>query len=353
MVCFVGLLKACILGEIRMKKSIVFGLLLALGATGSAFAADINDQIEVNGEVRYNYMSKRSAVNEGESYEAGLRSRVELKYKPTEKLAIAVMGENEHDFRAGRGANHHDIRLKQAYVETEMGKVNLTLGRFGIGVADGAVLDDDLSRMDSVLVGYELNDKLKLEGFGAQALDGREDEFKGKKRKMYGGRITYAPVDKLEIKGEYVQFKDFLGEVEGEASNYKNKVFALSASYEPMEDMTVAATFIRGKASGDEELEAASKNGLVLELGYKGAEATEKGSWGVKANYYNQGGQSYMAQAIDGNTEWAAGFKGWSLSADYAIAKNVVAKVAYYDTRDKGDSGEKDHRFWTDVTFTF
>lgn len=336
-----------------MKKQIVLGLMLALGVAGSAWAADINDQLEVNGEVRYNYMSKRASVNEGESYETGLRSRVELKYKPTEKLAVGIMGENEHDFRAGRGANHHDIRLKQAYIEAELGKVNLTLGRIGVGVADGNVLDDDLSRMDSVLIGYELNDKVKLEGFAAQALDGREDEFQGKKRKMYGGRVTYAPTDKLEFKGEYVQFKDFLGEIDGADSNYKNKVFALSGSYEALKDLTVAATYIRGNGSGDDEYEAASKNGLVLELGYKGADAAEKGSWGVKANYYNQGGQSYMAQAIDGNTDWVAGFKGWSLSADYAIAKNVVAKLAYYDTKDKGDSGEKDHRFWTDVTFTF
>lgn len=160
-----------------MKNSIILGLLLALGASGSALAADINEQFEVNGEVRYNYMSKRSSVNEGESYETGLRSRVELKYKPTEKLAIGIMGENEHDFRTGRGANHHDIRLKQAYIEAELGKVNLTLGRIGVGVADGKVLDDDLSRMDSVLVGYEVKDKVTLECFAAQALDGREDEF--------------------------------------------------------------------------------------------------------------------------------------------------------------------------------
>lgn len=336
-----------------MKKILALGLLLALGVAGSAYAADINDKVEINGEVRYNYMTKRKAANEGESYESALRSRVELKYKPNDKLAVAVMGENEHDFRAKRGANHHDIRLKQAYLEANLDKVNIMVGRFGIGVADGNVLDDDLSRMDSVLVGYEVNDKVKVEGFAAQALDGREDEFQGKKRKMYGGRVTYTPLKKLEVKGEYVQFKDFLGEVGGNDSNYKNKVFALSANYEVVKDLAFGATYIRGNGSGDEDFEAASKNGVVLELGYKGAEAEEKGSWGVKANYYNQGGQSYMAQAIDGNTDWVAGFKGWSLSADYALAKNVVAKLAYYDTKEKGDSGEKDHRFWTDVTFTF
>ena len=56
------------------------------------------------------------------------------------------------------------------------------------------------------------------------------------------------------------------------------------------------------------------------------------------------------------------GFKGFGVGANYTIAKNIVANVAYYNTESKlakaiGAADHldrtKDHRFWTDVTFTF
>ena len=57
------------------------------------------------------------------------------------------------------------------------------------------------------------------------------------------------------------------------------------------------------------------------------------------------------------------GFKGFGVGANYTLAKNIVANVAYYNTESKllkerpGIAADmertKDHRFWTDVTFTF
>lgn len=45
------------------------------------------------------------------------------------------------------------------------------------------------------------------------------------------------------------------------------------------------------------------------------------------------------------------------MGANYTVAKNIVATVAYYDTEAKTAlvdmPKEKDHRIWTDLTFTF
>jgi len=50
-------------------------------------------------------------------------------------------------------------------------------------------------------------------------------------------------------------------------------------------------------------------------------------------------------------------FKGYAVGANYAVAKNIVATLAYYDTKAKTVTSEgsslKDKRLWTDVTFTF
>ena len=104
-------------------------------------------------------------------------------------------------------------------------------------------------------------------------------------------------------------------------------------------------------------------DGYVIGLSYKGAKAEDAGSWGAWAKYYDQGAQTYVAHTTDANTFGMTGFKGFGVGANYTIAKNIVANVAYYNTESKllkelpGVAADfdrtKDHRFWTDVTFTF
>lgn len=94
-------------------------------------------------------------------------------------------------------------------------------------------------------------------------------------------------------------------------------------------------------------------DGWTVGLAYKGAEASEAGSWGLFANYYDLGGQTYIAHTTDANTFCGDGFKGYGVGANYTFAKNIVGTVAYYDTESKLDSDLNDQRVWADVTFTF
>lgn len=335
-----------------MKKSLVLAMAMALGVASSAFAAEINDKLEINGEVRANYMTEKVKVND-QSYESALRTRLEFVYKPVEDWKIVAMAENEHDIRAKRGSRHHDVVLKQAYVEGKYDQVDITIGRVGIGIADGNVLDDDLERMDSVQIGHDISDKVRIEAFMAQNLDGHEMQFEQERSKMTGARLIYAPAENTEIKAEYARFRNlcYVDSTDTEL-NAGVKIFALSVSHEIAKDLTANAVYIRGNGSGSDELKATSKNGYVLGLSYRGAEAEEKGSWGLNAHYYNQGEQTYVAHAIDGNTEFDGGFKGWSVGADYAIAKNLVAEVTYYDTKAK-EGSDRDKRLWSALTWTF
>ena len=90
---------------------------------------------------------------------------------------------------------------------------------------------------------------------------------------------------------------------------------------------------------------------------YKGAKADEAGSYGVFANYYDQGAQTYVAHTTDANTFGMTGFKGWGAGVEYTFAKNIVGTVAYYDTEsklaDEFGYGYDDQKVWADVTFTF
>ena len=103
-------------------------------------------------------------------------------------------------------------------------------------------------------------------------------------------------------------------------------------------------------------------NGYTVTLAYKGAKAAVPGSWGVYANYFDQPEATYLYNTIFSYAnKFAAqnggatvdGFEGFRLGANYALAKNIVAQVEYYDLEDRENSANTEETLWTQVTFTF
>ena len=178
----------------------------------------------------------------------------------------------------------------------------------------------------------------------------------------------------------YTKFKDMgtgfaetLGAPLGK-TDIDNGIWHAGLGYD-MGHFNLSAMYLKGDLSADKlndrqdgEFNKAidqylDDDGFVIGLSYKGAKAEDAGSWGAWAKYYDQGAQTYVAHTTDANTFGMTGFKGFGVGANYTIAKNIVANVAYYNTESKllkelpGIAADmertKDHRFWTDVTFTF
>ena len=116
-----------------------------------------------------------------------------------------------------------------------------------------------------------------------------------------------------------------------------------------IDKVTVSSDAKDGKATFDKT----SKDGYVLNLAYKGAKASEAGSWGLNASYYDQGAGTVVAHTMDG-IYFDEGFKGYSVGANYALAKNIVAGVTYYDLESKEAKGTPDAQtLWSQVVFSF
>ena len=112
--------------------------------------------------------------------------------------------------------------------------------------------------------------------------------------------------------------------------------------------------YLKGDMSFEgKDVNVLDDDGFTVGLTFKGAEAAEKGSWGLFANYYDLGGQTYIAHTTDANTFDGEGFKGYGVGANYTLAKNMVFTAAYYDTKSKLDTSDKDKIIWTDLTVTF
>ena len=96
--------------------------------------------------------------------------------------------------------------------------------------------------------------------------------------------------------------------------------------------------------------EDASKNGFVITADVAGASFTKPGSWGFQAKYYHAPAGSSVSHTMNGGISgfmFNDGYKGYSLSASYTIAKNMMATVQYFDIKDRMTSG-KEKLLWTE-----
>ena len=99
-----------------------------------------------------------------------------------------------------------------------------------------------------------------------------------------------------------------------------------------------------------------SSNGFVVGLGYKGAKAAKLVSWGLGVKYYHAPGGAVV------HSGWSSsdplhpianeGVKGLYAKANYAVAKNMVAQVEYWDLKSH-ETNDKYKTLWTHLVVTF
>ena len=303
------------------------------------------DNVKVTGELRYKYMSKQGDANFdadhdcNNSFENDLRSRIWVTGQINDDWSYTGMIENTQDFY-GESANKgdEDTSFARAYVEGKIGGLNVTAGRYNAFLANGNIYDD---KVDGAEVSY--GDKVKVTGFAGKATEVDGGNYAG-------GELAGAFGD-LNLAAGYVNYKDLNKDDIGKGLD--NAIWYVGADY-TMGDVNLSGMYLKGDMSyNDVDEKVLDDDGWTVGLAYKGAEATEVGSWGLFANYYDLGGQTYIAHTTDANTFDGDGFKGYGVGANYTFAKNIVGTVAYYDTENKLNSKVDDQRVWADVTFTF
>ena len=348
------------------------------------------DNVKITGELRYRYVDQKGEVNrdadgKAHSYVNDLRSRIWINGMINDDWTYTGMLENTQDLSDNAG--NEDTKFQRAYVDGKLGGMAVRAGRYNLVIADGNIYD---TRADGLELSY--GNKLKLKGFAGKATDDitvvpymetrGNDTLTGditNGGKYWGLAVEGELAKGLKATAGYTQFKDMgTGFVESHGGAFgktdiDNGIWHAGLSYD-IGHFNLSAMYLKGDLSADkineenEEINPAidrylDDDGFVIGLSYKGAKAEDAGSWGAWAKYYDQGAQTYVAHTTDANTFGMTGFKGFGVGANYTIAKNIVANVAYYNTESKlmkelpGIAADldrtKDHRFWTDVTFTF
>ncbi|MBR2140441.1 MAG: S-layer homology domain-containing protein, partial [Phascolarctobacterium sp.] len=295
------------------------------------------DAVKITGNIRYHYTQ-----NDGDDkgHATKLRSRIFFKGAINDDWTYTGMLENEQDFN--NEAEDNTTKFQRAYVEGKLGGLAVTAGRWSNLVAEGNIWD---SRMDAVKAVYGKDVKLTAVVGKADASSPKQD---------YKEYQSYEVATKLGVVALNVGYYDFAKRVAASkgAVDGDKEIWAVNAAMPLAKDLKLGAMYLKGDANiaGQED------DGYVLTLGYKGAKASAPGSWGLTAKYYDQPLATYADHTMNGYADSFVaadgGFKGYGLFANYALAKNIVAQVEYYDLEAQETNVDVE-TLWTQVVFTF
>jgi len=338
------------------------------------------DNVKITGQVRYRYYTttKRDAGEKKRKHD--LRSRIFINGQVNDSWAYTAWLQNVQDFTNNIG--DETTSFQRAWVNGRLGGVKVTAGRWQPKLGDGVIYD---SRMDGVGIGYDFG-KVGLNAYygkpSASTKDAtytyNEDEKKWDidgawttpYDEMFGVSLA-AKFGKVGLDVGYDVFRDaqlnhgwnvtkdkrdgLLGNVGDD-----NKIFNVGLKAEVVKDLNLGFRYLH---TSEKVQEADSKNGYVVDLGFKGATAAKPGSWVIAARYMDVGGMIPMAYTDDNSpmtvgAEYVLkslkreGWKGYEVKASYTFAKNIIGTVAYYDWKGKV-SDNKNRTFGGHLIMTF
>ena len=300
------------------------------------------DNVKITGEMRYHYVDHDATVDgKAVGYATQLRSRIWVKGAINEDWTYTGMLENIQDLKNDKG--DETTKFQRAYVNGKLGGLAVQAGRYHAKWSEGNVYDN---RVDGVQVAYGKDVKLTA-GYGkATGVDVIAGENKDVAYAELGAKL--GAVDAF---AGYYKFDNLL------KANDDDAIWTVGLGFDLAKDLKLTGTYLRSDVDtvtvDKVEYNDVDKDGYVVGLAYKGAKAAKAGSWGMNASYYDQGAGTVVAHTMDG-IYFDEGFKGYSVGANYALAKNIVAGVTYYDLESKEAKGTPDAQtLWSQVVFSF
>ena len=306
------------------------------------------DNVKITGTIKASYASyDGDKLGEGNTtnHQGRLRSDLWVKGDINDDWTYSAMFRNQQFFTNDKGnAGEENVAFQRAYVNGRVGGLAVQAGRYNKTDITGGNIHDD--RMDGVQVSYGKDVKLTA-GYGkATGVDVVAGENKDVAYAELGAKL--GAVDAF---AGYYKFDNLLKAADDDA------IWTVGLGFDLAKDLKLTGTYLRSDVDAvtvdNVKYNDVDKDGYVVAMAYKGAKAAKAGSWGLNASYYDQGAGTVVAHTMDG-IYFDEGFKGYSVGANYALAKNIVAGVTYYDLESKEAKGTPDAQtLWSQVVFSF
>lgn len=308
-----------------------------------------SDNVRITGQIRYEYGDRNGDMQKtkGKVAQHRLRSRIFVNGNINEDWSYTGRFENNQSLKNSSGDD--TLKFNQAYVNGKIGGAKVIAGKTDHYAGNGFIYDDTAEKIE-----LSYGKDVKLTAYYGIPTDYGYD-------KMWGASVG-GKVGNLSLSAGYDKFQDALASIDsyGRDNSAKtgtdNGIWNLSANYK-FGDFTLAATYL----DSDIDLRDNSKykdvdtNGYVVGLNYKGADKNKPGTWGLFANYYDQGAGTFVAHTMYPG-DWSyyvdEGFKGYMVGGGVTLAKNMVYQLHYYDLEGK-ESGLDDRILWSRLQIMF
>lgn len=320
------------------------------------------DNVKWEGLIRYDWKSNNFAANTGHAKTKDGDNTVKLRFEPSMVINENWTGHARIDYdvqKDNTGAASTDVQ--KIYAEGQYDKFNVKLGRFGTfsDASHGLVMDDQVTGAEFTYA--------PTEAWKIKATAGRTD--------VVDKRLAHSMVNKEEtnsasywaVEAGYAQGKwdAGVGYHTVLATNTEQVQGEYNGSYHIV-DLGVGYAFDKNvKLTGDyawgpsvDNTICTTKNAYSIELDYKGADASDPGSWGAYVAYRQLAPFATVSYTYDfgsGNFGFAT-LKGWEIGADYTFAKNIVATAKYFNGKDQAVAAGDDDKatgVFTRVDFLF
>ena len=307
------------------------------------------DNVRITGQIRYEYGDRGGDLGSkyGKVAQHRLRSRIFVNGNINEDWSYTGRFENNQSLKNSSGDD--TLKFNQAYVNGKIGGAKVIAGKTDHYAGNGFIYDDTAEKIE---LSYGKN--VKLTAYYGIPTDYGYDKMQGA---SVGGKVG-----NLSLSAGYDKFQDALASIDSYGidnsakTGSDNGIWNLSANYK-FGDFTLAATYL----DSDIDLRDNSKykdvdtNGYVVGLNYKGADKNKPGTWGLFANYYDQGAGTFVAHTMYPG-DWSyyvdEGFKGYMVGGGVTLAKNMVYQLHYYDLEGK-ESGLDDQVLWSRLQIMF
>lgn len=307
------------------------------------------DNVRITGQIRYEYGDRSGDLGGklGKVVKHRLRSRIFVNGNINEDWTYTGRFQNDQNLYNSSGDD--TLKLNQAYVTGKLGGVKVIAGKGDHYLANGFLYDDTAE-----FIRATYGKDVQVSAYYGIPTDYGFD-------KMWGASVG-GKVGNLSLSAGYDKFQDALASIESYGidnsakTGTDNGIWNLSANYK-FGDFTLAATYLDSDIDLREisQYKDADTNGYVVGLNYKGADKNKPGTWGLFANYYDQGAGTFVAHTMYPG-DWSyyvdEGFKGYMVGGGVTLAKNMVYQLHYYDLEGK-ESGLDDQVLWSRLQIMF
>ena len=284
-----------------------------------------SDQVMFAGNLQLDN-TKEKFDGEKNSTESTAKLELDITAHVNESWSVIGVVEGESDLRNNSTA---DTTLTKVYAEGKLFGASAKLGKFGTFDAEnssngGLIIDTEVSGAE-----FTFGDKLSTIVTVGRLDSDNYSLIEGAGTSDYQAlQFAYDANDKLTLNAGYYNIKNSDAFADGTKTKDKNSIWSAGLDYKVSPTLTLGGLYAASNLKVAANQNSDAEKAYSVQLTYKGAENENPHSYGIWTAYRQIGELATIAPTYDGASE---GQKGFELGVDYMLAKNILAKVVYFD----------------------